>query len=93
MLKPCSLLILDNVLSAVDYETERFLLQKIHKLFKTRKWDASPCREPSDCFTSSYINGTGRLDFGLDEGKIVDQGVHTDLIRSWLLSTDVGTKK
>ncbi|GIT04039.1 MAG: hypothetical protein CM1200mP28_12980 [Deltaproteobacteria bacterium] len=24
MLKPCSLLILDNVLSAVDYETERF---------------------------------------------------------------------
>ena len=29
MLKPCSVLILDNVLSAVDYETERFLLNEI----------------------------------------------------------------
>ncbi|GIT04040.1 MAG: hypothetical protein CM1200mP28_12990 [Deltaproteobacteria bacterium] len=38
-------------------------------------------REPSDCFTSSYINGTGRWILVLDEGKIVDQGVHTDFIQ------------
>ena len=31
MMQPCDLLILDNVLSAVDYETERFLLKQILK--------------------------------------------------------------
>ena len=82
MLKPCSLLILDNVLSAVDYETERFLLQEIHKLLKPE--NGMPVLAGSLLIVSHRVTSMEQADWilVLDEGKIVDQGVHTDLIRS-----------
>ena len=81
MLKPCSLLILDNVLSAVDYETERFLLQEIHKLLKPEK--GMPVLAGSLLIVSHRVTSMEQADWilVLDEGKIVDQGVHTDLIQ------------
>ena len=82
MLKPCSLLILDNVLSAVDYETERFLLQEIHKLLKPE--NGMPVLAGSLLIVSHRVTSMEQADWilVLDEGKIVDQGVHTDLIRN-----------
>ena len=81
MLKPCSLLILDNVLSAVDYETERFLLQEIHKLLKPE--NGMPALAGSLLIVSHRVTSMEQADWilVLDEGKIVDQGVHTDLIQ------------
>ena len=81
MLKPCSLLILDNVLSAVDYETERFLLQEIHKLLKSE--NGMPALAGSLLIVSHRVTSMEKADWilVLDEGKIVDQGVHTDLIQ------------
>ena len=81
MLKPCSLLILDNVLSAVDYETERFLLQEIHKLLKPE--NGMPILAGSLLIVSHRVTSMEQADWilVLDEGKIVDQGVHTDLIQ------------
>lgn len=81
MLKPCSLLILDNVLSAVDYETERFLLQEIHKLLKSE--NGMPALAGSLLIVSHRVTSMEQADWilVLDEGKIVDQGVHTDLIQ------------
>ena len=81
MLKPCSLLILDNVLSAVDYETERFLLQEIHKLLKPE--NGMPVLAGSLLIVSHRVTSMEQADWilVLDEGKIVDQGVHTDLIQ------------
>ena len=81
MLKPCSLLILDNVLSAVDYETERFLLQEIHKLLKPE--NGMPALAASLLIVSHRVTSMEQADWilVLDEGKIVDQGVHADLIQ------------
>ena len=81
MLKPCSLLILDNVLSAVDYETERFLLQEIHKLLKSE--NGMPALAGSLLIVSHRVTSMEKADWilVLDEGKIVDQGVHADLIQ------------
>ena len=65
MLKPCDLLILDNVLSAVDYETERHLLREIYKLLKPiNNQQTGPGKKHPDRLSSCYIDGTGRLDFG-----------------------------
>ena len=81
MLRPCSLLILDNVLSAVDYETERFLLQEIHKLLKPEK--GMQALAVSLLIVSHRVTSMEQADWilVLDEGKIVDQGLHTDLIQ------------
>ena len=81
MLKPCSLLILDNVLSAVDYETERFLLEEIHKLLKPG--NGIPAMAGSILVVSHRVTSMEQADWilVLDEGKIVDQGIHTDLIQ------------
>ena len=81
ILKPCSLLILDNVLSAVDYETERFLLQVIHNLLKPE--NGMPARAGSLLIVSHRVTSMEQADWilVLDEGKIIDQGVHTDLIQ------------
>jgi ATP-binding cassette subfamily B protein len=78
MLKPCDLLILDNVLSAVDYETERYLLREIHKLLLTEKDMAG-----SILIVSHRVTAMEKSDWilVLDEGQIVDQGVHKDLIQ------------
>ncbi|MBF0353472.1 MAG: ABC transporter ATP-binding protein [SAR324 cluster bacterium] len=69
---PCELLILDNVLSAVDYETEHFLLDQI---FTTR-------RAKSLLIVSHRCSALEKADhiLVLDEGRIVDQGTHEDLV-------------
>ncbi|MGK5095383.1 ABC transporter ATP-binding protein [Deltaproteobacteria bacterium TL4] len=81
---PCDLLILDNVLSAVDYETERFLLKQIFK------------KQHARCMLIVSHRATALEKANhilvLDEGKIVDQGTHAELVNrpgyyqeTWLL--------
>jgi len=81
MLKPCDLLILDNVLSAVDYETERHLLREIYKLLIPE--NNNPPQAKSILIVSHRVTSMGQADWilVLDEGQIVDQGQHTDLIQ------------
>jgi len=81
MLKPCDLLILDNVLSAVDYETERHLLREIYKLLKPE--NNRPAQAKSILIVSHRVTSMGQADWilVLDEGQIVDQGQHTELIK------------
>jgi len=72
MMEPCDLLILDNVLSAVDYETERFLLGEILKRKHSR----------SLLIVSHRVQALEGADLilVLDEGNLVDQGTHEELI-------------
>ncbi len=72
MMEPCDLLILDNVLSAVDYETERFLLGEILKRKHSR----------SLLIVSHRVQALEGADLilVLDEGRLVDQGTHKELI-------------
>ncbi len=72
MMRNCDLLILDNVLSAVDYETERFLLSQILKRKRTR----------SQLIVSHRVQALEKADFILvmEEGRLVDQGTHQELI-------------
>ncbi len=72
LMTPCDLLILDNVLSAVDYETERFLLDHIHKRRTAR----------SLLIVSNRVQALEKADLilVLDEGQIVAQGTHQSLI-------------
>ena len=81
MMKPCDLLILDNVLSAVDYETERHLLQEIHKLLKPE--NNMPALAGSLLIVSHRVTSMEQADLILvmDEGQIVDRGQHADLIQ------------
>ena len=81
MMKPCELLILDNVLSAVDYETERHLLQEIHKLLKPE--NNMPALAGSLLIVSHRVTSMEQADLILvmDEGQIVDRGQHADLIQ------------
>ena len=95
MMKPCDLLILDNVLSAVDYETERHLLREIHKLLKpiNNQQALAGCL----LIVSHRVTSMEHADLilVLDEGQIVDQGQHADLIQRpgyyqqmWALQND-----
>ncbi|MEJ2471186.1 MAG: ABC transporter ATP-binding protein [Desulfuromonadales bacterium] len=72
MMEPCDLLILDNVLSAVDYETERFLLGEILKRKHSRAL----------LIVSHRVQALEDADLilVLDEGHLVDQGTHRELI-------------
>ena len=72
MMEPCDLLILDNILSAVDYETERFLLGEILK----RK------HSKALLIVSHRVQALEEADLilVLDEGNLVDQGTHEELI-------------
>ena len=71
ILKPCDLLILDDVLSAVDHDTERVLVDRIHSLTKAR----------SILVVSHRISVLERADrvFVLDHGRLVDEGSHRAL--------------
>ena len=71
MLKPCDLLILDDVLSAVDHDTERVLVDRIHALATAR----------SILVVSHRISVLERADrvIVLDRGRVVDEGHHRDL--------------
>ncbi len=71
MLKPCELLILDDVLSAVDHDTERALVDRIHTLTTAR----------SILVVSHRISVLERADrvVVLDRGRVVDEGRHLAL--------------
>ena len=71
MLKPCELLILDDVLSAVDHDTERVLADRIHGLAGAR----------SLLIVSHRISVLERADrvVVLDRGRVVDEGRHDEL--------------
>ena len=71
MLKPCELLILDDVLSAVDHDTERVLADRIHGLAGAR----------SLLIVSHRISVLERADrvVVLDGGRVVDEGRHDEL--------------
>jgi len=95
MMKPCDLLILDNVFSAVDYETERHLLKETYKLLKPIKNQQS--LTGSILIVSHRVTSMEHADLilVLDEGQIVDQGNHNDLIKRpgyyqqmWALQND-----
>ena len=72
LMTPCDLLILDNVLSTVDHETERFLLEHIHKRRTAR----------SLLIVSNRVQALeqANLILVLDEGRIVARGTHQSLI-------------
>ena len=69
---PCDLLIMDNVLSAVDYDTERFLLDQIYQRNRAR----------SLMIVSHRATALEKADtiIVLEEGKIVDRGTHEELV-------------
>ena len=71
MLKPCDLLILDDVLSAVDHDTERVLVERIHGLTEARAL----------LVVSHRISVLERADrvVVLDRGRVVDEGRHEEL--------------
>lgn len=72
LLQPSDLLILDNVLSAVDYETERKIL---HGLFER-------LHQQSVVVVSHRVNALEYMDeiIVLDQGKIIAQGNHATLL-------------
>ena len=81
MSQPCDILILDNVLSAVDYDTERFLLQEIHSLLHPAH--GRPPLVNALVIVSHRVTSMEQADhiLVLDEGRVVDQGSHAELIR------------
>jgi len=70
---PCKLIVLDNVLSAVDNETERFLLNQI---FET-------VRSESSLIVSHRPEVLERVDqiLLLEDGEIIARGHHTELLQ------------
>ena len=71
ILRPCDLLILDDVLSAVDHDTERFLVDRIHSLGRAR----------SILVVSHRVSVLERADrvVVLERGRVVDEGRHDEL--------------
>ena len=72
MIRPCDLLILDDVLSAVDHDTERVLVDRIHALATAR----------SMLVVSHRISVLERADrvVVLERGRVVDEGPHRELV-------------
>jgi ATP-binding cassette subfamily B protein len=71
---PCKLIILDNILSAVDNETERFLLDQIF----------NHSRSTSTLIVSHRATVLEKVDtiLVLEEGRIVASGSHSELLQS-----------
>lgn len=71
---PCKLMILDNVLSAVDNETERFLLKQIF----------DNMRSQSTLIVSHRASVLEKVDYilVLEGGEIVARGTHHELLQS-----------
>lgn len=87
LLKPCDLLVLDDVLSAVDHETERYLIERIYQFEHAR----------SLLLISHRISALERASriLVLEAGRMVDQGTHEELIQregdyrqAWLFQSE-----
>ncbi|WED24091.1 ABC transporter ATP-binding protein/permease [Vibrio sp. JC009] len=74
LLKPGDLIIMDNVLSAVDYETERKILEGLFDRLKKQ----------SVLVVSHRVNALEYMDeiIVLNEGKIIAKGNHSDLLKT-----------
>ena len=69
----CGLLILDNVMSAVDYATEKFLIEQILEMNKTTGLlIVSHRTRPVEVADEILV---------LDKGEIVERGKHADLLK------------
>jgi ATP-binding cassette, subfamily B, multidrug efflux pump len=86
-LKPCDLLILDDVLSAVDHETERHLIEQIYRFRQAR----------ATLIVSHRISALERAHrvIVLEDGRVTASGPHAELIeregpyrRAWLLQRE-----
>ncbi|GAL33955.1 ATP-binding protein of ABC transporter [Vibrio maritimus] len=84
LLEPCDLLIMDNVLSAVDYETERKILEGLFARLEHR----------SVLVVSHRVNALEYMDeiIVLSDGKVLAKGDHSTLLKTcdyyretWLL--------
>ncbi len=71
---PCKLMILDNVLSAVDNDTERFLLKQIFENMRSQ----------STLIVSHRAAVLEQVDFilVLHEGEIIARGTHQELLQN-----------
>lgn len=88
MVAPCKLLMLDNVLSAVDYDTEKFLLKQIYDNKGNRS-----------LFIISHrisILTNADLILVMEKGKIIDSGTHQELLisnkyykKTWTLQQEI----
>ena len=74
MYTPSKLMVLDNVLSAVDNETERFLLRQIFENMRSQ----------SILIVSHRATVLEKVDYilVLDNGEIVARGTHEELLKS-----------
>ena len=90
-LKPCDLLLLDDVLSAVDHETERVLIEQIY-LFQHAN---------ATLLVSHRISALERADRVLvfEAGRITHQGTHAELVaregpyrEAWRLQASTGKR-
>lgn len=74
LLKPSDLIIMDNVLSAVDYETERNILEGLFGQLQTQ----------SVLVVSHRVNALEYMDeiIVLHEGKVIAKGDHSTLIQT-----------
>ncbi|MBM7037166.1 ABC transporter ATP-binding protein [Vibrio ulleungensis] len=74
LLKPADLIIMDNVLSAVDYETERKILEGLFGRLKTQ----------SVLVVSHRVNALEYMDeiIVLKEGKVLAKGNHPTLLKT-----------
>jgi ATP-binding cassette subfamily B protein len=84
LLEPCDLLIMDNVLSAVDYETERKILEGLFARLEHQ----------SVLVVSHRVNALEYMDeiIVLNQGKVIAKGDHATLLKTcdyyketWLL--------
>ncbi|MCQ1060344.1 ABC transporter ATP-binding protein [Photobacterium sp. DNB23_23_1] len=74
LLQPCDLIIMDNVLSAVDYETERKILEGVFGQLSTQ----------SVLVVSHRVNALEYMDeiIVLHEGKVIAKGSHDMLLKT-----------
>ncbi|MEZ8068716.1 ABC transporter ATP-binding protein [Vibrio sp. FF145] len=74
LLQPTDLIIMDNVLSAVDYETERKILEGLFKRLENQ----------SVLVVSHRVNALESMDeiIVLNEGKVIAKGDHATLLKT-----------
>ncbi|MEF1280940.1 ABC transporter ATP-binding protein [Vibrio fortis] len=74
LLEPADLIIMDNVLSAVDYETERKILEGLFKRLEKQ----------SVLVVSHRVNALEYMDeiIVLNQGKVIAKGDHTTLLKT-----------